>query len=168
MNNDLNKKGDEAEKSFLKWLDENGFSFLYINQDTESFPTLFKNSVKRPDFLVLIDSIGLIAVDVKNYNPYKDKYYGLPYEAELKKTLSFERMFRIPVWYAYSHEDSWLWISALKAVEVGKILKNKEKKEEFLSICITDFTEVKTNNDIGKLWEQRLPCFNKNNESIIE
>ena len=37
------KKGKDAEQDFLNWLDENKFSYLYINQDTESFPKLFTN-----------------------------------------------------------------------------------------------------------------------------
>ncbi|ACZ11989.1 NERD domain-containing protein [Sulfurospirillum deleyianum] len=160
------QKGKDGEQAFLEWLDQNGFSYLYINQDTDSFPQLFKNHVKRPDFLVLIDSIGLIAVDVKNYKKHQEKYCPLPYESELKKTLSFERMFRIPVWYAYKNEESsWLWISALKAVEVGKLIA-KEGQADFLSIKIEDFTEVTSNQDIGKLWEQRLPSFKNNHNSI--
>ena len=40
------KKGKDAEQDFLNWLDENKFSYLYINQDSESFPKLFTNQVK--------------------------------------------------------------------------------------------------------------------------
>lgn len=162
------QKGKDGEEAFLEWLDHNGFSYLYINQDSHSFPQLFKNHVKRPDFLVLIDSIGLIAVDVKNYKKHQEKYCPLPYESELKKTLSFERIFRIPVWYAYlDEESSWLWISALKAVEVGKLIVQKDK-DDFLSIKIEDFTKITNNQDIGKLWEQRMPSFKNNHNSIDE
>lgn len=114
----------------------------------------------------MIDSIGLIAVDVKNYTKFNE-CFSLEYESELKKTLSFERMFRIPVWYAYKNEESsWLWISALKAVEVGVLTPSKKGKNNFLSIKILHFTEVSSNQDIGKLWEQRLPSFKNNHNSI--
>lgn len=155
--NEINEQGKAAEIDFLNWLDENKFSYLYINQDIESFPKLFQDHVKRPDFLLLIDSIGLIAIDIKNYNMYKNKYLGLPYESELKKTLAFERLFRLPVWYVYKNNDEWLWISALKAIEIGELKQNNKTKEEFLSLQIKDFTVVKSNSDIGKLWEQRVP-----------
>jgi hypothetical protein len=151
----------EISKNLTFWLDENKFSYLYINQDSESFPRLFTNQVKRPDFLLLIDSIGLIAVDIKNYNIFKDKHLSLNYESEFKKTLAFERLFRLPVWYVYKNNDEWLWISALKAIEVGEIKINSGTKEQFLSLHIDDFTVVKSNNDIGKLWEQRVQFSNK-------
>ena len=141
------KKGKDAEQDFLNWLDENKFSYLYINQDTESFPKLFTNQVKRPDFLLLIDSIGLIAVDIKNYNIFKDKHLSLNYESEFKKTLAFERLFRLPVWYAYKNNSEWLWISALKAIEVGEMKINSGTNEQFLSLNIDDFTIVKSNSD---------------------
>ncbi len=155
------KKGKDAEQDFLNWLDENKFSYLYINQDTESFPKLFTNQVKRPDFLLLIDSIGLIAIDIKNYNIFKDKHLSLNYESEFKKTLAFERLFRLPVWYVYKNNGEWLWISALKAIEVGEIKINSGTNEKFLSLNIDDFTIVKSNSDIGKLWEQRVPFASK-------
>ena len=122
---------------------------------------MFSSQVKRPDFLLLIDSIGLIAVDIKNYNIFKSKHLGLNYESELKKTLAFERLFRLPVWYAYKNCEEWLWISALKAIEVGEIKTNSGTNEKFLSLNIDDFTIVKSNSDIGKLWEQRVPFSNK-------
>lgn len=156
-------KGIEGEAKFKAWLDERGLSYLYINQDKEHFASLFNGNVKRPDFLVLIDSIGIIAVDVKNYTLFQD-CYSLSYEKEIKKVLCFERLFRIPVWYSYLNEDvgetAWYWISALKAVEVGTLGKTKEN-EEFLLIERNEFVEIKSNDDLGKLYSQRLPHLNK-------
>lgn len=66
----------------------------------------------------------MIAIDVKNRNRYKNTCYSLPYEDELRRAVAFERLFRIPVWYAYfNREDagqSFHWISALKALEVAR------------------------------------------------
>ena len=86
---------------------------------------------------------------------------SLNYESEFKKTLAFERLFRLPVWYVYKNNDEWLWISALKAIEVAEMKINSGTNEKFLSLNINDFTIVKSNNDIGKLWEQRVPFSNK-------
>jgi hypothetical protein len=63
--------------------------------------------------------------------------------------------------YVYKNNDQWLWISALKAIEVGEIKTNSETKEQFLSLNIDDFTIVKSNSDICKLWEQRVPFSDK-------
>lgn len=86
---------------------------------------------------------------------------SLNYESEFKKTLEFERLFRLPVWYVYKNNDEWLWISTLKAIEVGEMKINSGTNEQFLSLNIDDFTIVKSNSDIGKLWEQRVQFSNK-------
>ena len=43
--NEIVQKGKDAEQDFLNWLDKNEFSYLYIYQDSESFPKLFTNQV---------------------------------------------------------------------------------------------------------------------------
>ena len=105
----------------------------------------------------MIDSIGLIAVDVKN-NTLSGNVFTLGYESELKKTLTFERLFRLPVWYVYAEKgvySKWHWISALKAIEVGALRRNSSTNEEFIAIKLKNFIEVETNDDLGKLWTQR-------------
>ena len=75
-----------------------------------------------------------------------------------------ERLFRIPVWYAYfSREEAgakgetvWYWICALKVVEVGEIRKNGKTNEEFFAIKLEHFERIETGADIGKLYAHRL------------
>lgn len=150
-NNKIVQICKNAEQDFLDWLDENKFSYLYINQDIESFSKLFTNQVKSPDFLLLIDSIGLVAVNIMNYTTFKDKHLSLNYESEFKNTLTFEKLFKLPVWYVYKNNDQWLWISALKAIEVGEMKINSGTNEQFLSLNIDHFKIIKSNSDIGKL-----------------
>ena len=160
-NNKIVQICKNAEQDFLNWLDENKFSYLYINQDIESFSKLFTNQVKSPNFLLLIVSIGLVAVNIMNYTTFKDKHFSLNYESEFKNTLTFEKLFKLPIWYVYKNNDQWHWISALKAIEVGEIKTNSETKEQFLSLNIDDFTIVKSNSDICKVWEQRVAFSDK-------
>jgi hypothetical protein len=146
-----------AEDAFEAWLRREGFSYLPICQDKERFAPLFKGNVKRPDFLVLIDSIGMIAVDVKAYTMTRSQY-TLPYEKELQRALAFERMFRMPVWYAYwnSEGDFAHWISALRAVEVGVLRENRRDHASFITIDLNHFHAIKTNADFGKLYTDRM------------
>ncbi|MDW3191897.1 MAG: hypothetical protein R8G66_06020 [Cytophagales bacterium] len=132
-----------------------------MKQDKDEFPTLFQNNVaKRPDFLVLIDSIGMIAVDVKNYKLSKDKCYTLKLETEVLPALNFERLFRIPVWYAYYDEkdENWYWISALKAIskDLGEKRENQDSGEYFLAIKRKEFVKIGENDDLGKLYTLRV------------
>ena len=153
------QKGEEGELAFKEWLQKNNFSFLYIKQDKAAFAHMFHNTLKRPDFLVLVDGIGLIAIDVKNNKCYQEKYFSLPIERELKRTLAFERTFRLPVWYVYSNcqkYDKWYWINSLKVVEVGNTIVNSSTNKSFYSIPKNDCIEIVTNEDFGKLWTHRF------------
>jgi Holliday junction resolvase len=157
----IEDKGAEGERELNHWLRANGLAYVYIAQSPDTFAGLFPGKVKRPDFLVLLDSVGLIAVDAKNKAPF-DGGFTLKMEAEVRRVLTFERVFRMPVWYAYLGRDEagkivWYWISALRAVEVGKRRVNRESSEEFLAIQLKYFAEVRTNEDLGKLYTHRLP-----------
>lgn len=161
----ISQKGKIGEEALNDWLQSIGISYLYINQSPETFANLFKGSLKRPDFLVLLESVGMIAVDAKNYTLFNNEY-SLPLETELRRVLAFERLFRIPVWYAYKSEGEegnpvWHWISALKALEVGQVRINKTTKEEFLAIHLSHFEQIVTGEDIGKLYTHRLPSITK-------
>lgn len=126
----------------------------------ETFPPLFRQNLKRPDFLVLLESIGMIAVDVKNHDPQPDGSFTLGHE-DLAKALAFERVFRIPVWYAYRVDmlldDVWYWIGALKVLEVAKKCTGKEGA--YLKIARNNYEEVRSGSDIGKVFMQRLKGF---------
>ena len=154
------KKGNEGEQSFKEWLDSIEISYVAICQAKETFAQLFRTSsdqIKRPDFFVLFESIGMIAVDVINYTQGDSRFRTLNYNEEVKKVLTFERLFRLPVWYAYYIDGTkWHWISALKAVEVGKLIEPKGN-DPFLSIMTSEFIDVSTNDDLGKLFGARLP-----------
>jgi hypothetical protein len=153
---ELEAKGRAGENAMQIWLNTAGLGYLYINQSIDTFATMFSGTTKRPDFLVLLDSIGIIAVDVKNHK-LSDNCYALPLQDELEKVLTFERLFRIPVWYAYlGNEEKWHWISALKAIEVGMKRQNEETKKEYIKIPLTEFVIISKNDDLGKLYTQRL------------
>lgn len=159
----ITAKGEVGERRLNEWMQAAGLSYLYINQAKEVFARIFRGTVKRPDFLVLLESIGLIAVDAKNY-ALKRGVFTLPLESELRRVLTFERLFRIPVWYAYLHDEGgaaiWYWISALKAIEVGEVRKNSKTGEDFVTIKLEHFERIEKNEDLGKLYTHRLPSLN--------
>jgi hypothetical protein len=157
----LAEKGLVGEQALNDWLRKAGLSYLYVNQAPETFANLFHGNLKRPDFLVLLESIGLIAVDAKN-RKCDNGEYTLQLESELRRVLTFERLFRIPVWYAYLGEQdhgssTWYWISALKALEVGVVRRRRDSGEEFIVIKQKDFERIERNEDLGKLYTHRLP-----------
>lgn len=167
----IKEKGKIGEARLNAWLKSIGISYVYLDQSQDTFPDLFKGNVKRPDFLVLLESIGLIAVDAKNYTLTAAGEYTLPLETELKRVLAFERLFRIPVWYAYMGKDSettsvWYWISALKALEVGHVRKNRKKDEDYLAIKLEHFERIEKNEDLGKLYTHRLPRLTQNSKDV--
>jgi hypothetical protein len=99
----------------------------------------------------------MIAVDVKSCT-LSMREYTLPYEAEFQRAITFERVFRLPVWYAYWDLEKGVahWISALKAIEVGKPRLNREENKEFIAINLQNFELIRNNTDLGKLYTHRL------------
>lgn len=158
---ELQALGQDGENRFRDWLDKCGRSYVHVNQSRDTFAQLFRSGkVKRPDFIVLMDSIGLLAVDVKN-RKMKADHFTLPISSELKPTLAFERIFRLPVWYAFCHTpkdgvEEWHWISALRAVESGEEHTDK-KDSSYLRIHRSNFATLQTNDDFGKLFSHVLP-----------
>jgi len=160
---DIGVLGREGEAKLKAWLDASGFSFIYIRQDQDNFATLFRDEVKRPDFLVLINSIGFIAVDAKYYTPGNRGHqpaFGLKVATELRLSLGFERLFRIPVWYAFRSrtevEDVWYWISALKADAVGESATNNRTQEQLAWVRTSHCVRVATREDFAKLFTETL------------
>lgn len=158
------RDGKAGEAALAKWFNANGLAHVSICQQPETFATLFAGTVKRPDFLLLFDSLGLIAVDAKNlsvYKPQQVEYYSLPLDEEVRRAIAFERIFRMPIWYAVmGDDDEWYWISGLKAVEVGYPNQSSEGKS-FINIRRSDFVVVRTGDDLAKLYGQRMPSYNK-------
>lgn len=176
---DIEHKGKVGETAMNAWLKSNGLSYVFIDQSVDTFASLFKGNLKRPDFLILLESIGLIAVDVKNYAKFDDMgnpAFTLRLADEVRLVLAFERLFRIPVWYAYYTKPKddeekivWYWISALKALEVGTVrakdvedkITGEKTKEEFLVIRHAHCQVIEANEDLGKLYTQRLTDLKK-------
>ena len=88
-NEEMESKGNAGEKALEKWLKLQGFSFLALCQDEKHFAPAFRGNLKRPDFLVLLESVGMIAVDAKNRRRYDwvhtEGVFTLPYEKEFRK-----------------------------------------------------------------------------------
>ena len=72
---------NNSEQRFKEWLENKGYAYLYIDQSLDCFSSLFKGVTKRPDFLVVINSIGIIAVDVKERIIY-EKYESFVIDEE--------------------------------------------------------------------------------------
>lgn len=153
---DAVRKGERGELLLCAWFKANGLGFLHVNNAPEFFATLFHDAVKRPDFLLLFDSIGLVAVDVKYKELWKNHEYSLDLESEVKRVIGFERLFRIPFWYAYCADEGacWYWISALRALEVG--VERQGAQGSFLALKRRDLERVQTASDLGKLYTARL------------
>ena len=91
-------QGAAAEDRFRAWLDRCHFPHIYVEQSPLTFPETLHGTIKRPDFLVGIPTIGTIAVDVKAKRVYAD---SVIIDADEHRTLAnFETYFKISVWFA--------------------------------------------------------------------
>lgn len=158
---EIKKIGNEAELKFKEWLDKHKIPYLYIQQDSQTFSSVFrdKNYGKRPDFMILLPNFGFILVDVKNKKiDSKYRNYCLD-EIETKKYSSFQRRFNLQIWFVISNEDydykTWLWIPVSKVLESGiKTFISSKSKEGFFPIPLDEFIQISDNDSINILFEK--------------
>ena len=163
LENTIRFKGTEAEMRFKDWLDNHEIPYLYIQQDTNTFSTAFKNSFrgKRPDFMVLIPNLGFIFVDVKN-RKMNEKYKTYPLDAdETKKYSSLQRKFNLHIWYAISNEaydfKTWFWIPVSQVLEEGIPRRVSSKsKTDFYAVNPTKFVQISIDDSLDRLFSK---CF---------
>lgn len=155
---------NDSEQKFKEWLEYKKYSYIYFDQGQDTFSSLFVNNVKRPDFLVLIDSIGLIAVDVKSRkklieyknNGKSEGRFTLNENEDTQKLLAFERRFRIPVWIVFCLEtggiEVWHWISLSEIVEQFALVDKPEIHRPFRGIPIKSCKTIGWDDGLFKLF----------------
>jgi len=151
-----------AEVKFKEWLDKNSIPYWYIDQSLESFsPALRKYMTKRPDFMILLPNVGLIFVDIKDKEQAEkyDKFFL--FADEVDGYLSMERTFKVPVWFAISHEKyhykTWFWIPASEATRAGFVFDSKDGKGKFYSVPIEGFMQVADTDNLGRIFGKLFP-----------
>jgi len=150
-------KGKVGEIKLTSWFQRNNMSFFPINQSPETFAHLFSKNIKRPDFFVLLESLGMIAVDAKNYS-LSGGCFTLS-KMEIKHAMAFEMFTRMSFWFAYLHIHNngsivWYWINVFRALDAGVSRVNGETEEEFLAIKKCDFLPIASQHDLGLLFSQ--------------
>jgi Holliday junction resolvase len=92
-------KGDAAERAFAEWLDASVLPHLYVEQSPLTVPAPLRGQIKRPDYLVGIPGVGLVAFDVKAKTVYERD--GLIFDLEeVQKLRNFARLFHLTVYFA--------------------------------------------------------------------
>lgn len=92
-------EGLQGETAFRSWLLTSTLGFLEVDQTFHTLPYYLKRIVKRPDFLVGILSVGMVAVDVKSRASVMKDFIIIE-ETEYQSFAAFERYFGLRVWYA--------------------------------------------------------------------
>ena len=152
------ENGNEAESKFKEWLEKHNIPYIYLQQDTQTISSAFKNkfSGKRPDFLILIPHIGFIFVDVK-YRKLNLEYKTYIVDGEeTKKYSSIQRRFNLNIWYVLSNEDvdykTWLWIPISKILESGiKKHTSSVSHNEFYAVPIQEFVQIAMDDSLDRL-----------------
>lgn len=114
-------KGAAAEQTFRAWLDSAVLPHLYVEQSPLTVPTPLRGQIKRPDYLVGIPGVGLVAFDVKAKTVYPE---GLIFDlAEIQKLRTFARLFHLTVYFACLDPEGgpqgyWVRLDQLNSVPV--------------------------------------------------
>ncbi|CAA6603257.1 hypothetical protein MTBLM1_10277 [Rhodospirillaceae bacterium LM-1] len=99
-----------AAQAFQAWLNLKGYSYIYLEQSTLTFPEKFLGAIKRPDFLIGTFRHGAFFVDVKGHGFYQDddgSYFSLLADEALQYH-RLEAFVGLPVWLAYLPEEEGL------------------------------------------------------------
>jgi len=152
---------DKTELEFQNWLEKNKIPYFYINQEVETFSSLFEDKLKRPDFAILLENFGCILVDIKNKKIQKEFGTYCIDKAEIQKYSSFQRKFNLQIWFALSNEDlgykTWLWIPVSKVLELNlKPCESNKSNEEFFPIPAEEFIQISSNYSIDRLFSKRM------------
>jgi hypothetical protein len=92
------ERGEGGERELQDWLDRSHLAYLYLDQTPLTMPAAYRADIKRPDFLVAINSFGTVAVDAKA-KAFIEGCFMLD-ASERRRLDGFEATFGIPVWYA--------------------------------------------------------------------
>jgi hypothetical protein len=145
--------GRIAEEKFMKWLDEAGLPYIYLDQTPKTLPAVFRKITKRPDFIVKVTNEQTISVDVK-YRTIDPKYknFGIDEENDILRLKSFEDIFGIPVWFAVCSCEgdflTWYWIKLDKIILEVPLVVNGTTNKPFRCISIKKTLKVGHNLDL--------------------
>lgn len=151
-----------TEVTFKQFLEANHYPHLYVSQATETYGSCTKDYFKRPDFLVSLPSLGLIAVDVKDRRPHSKGDFILDCEREADRFLNFQRLFMLPGWYCFmsssqtEHRQVWSFIS-LDEVLMSPIRFSHNQKKPFYSVSPRKTISIDPQRDsLMPLLEQKI------------
>lgn len=118
-------KGAAAERAFAAWLDGSVLPHLYVEQSPLTVPAPLRGQIKRPDYLVGIPFVGLVAFDVKAKTIYAGE---LIFDVgEVQKLRNFARLFHLTVYFACldpeGGQDGY-WVRLDQLNEVPAIRRN--------------------------------------------
>lgn len=120
-----------TETIFKKYLENHDMPHIFVDQSVDSHCRSTGNQIKRPDFLVAIRNIGMIAVDVKERRPSAKGDY-IADSAEMEKYDNFQKQFMIPVWFCFispvEHYHTWCWIPLSDVMRSPVRVSGNEKK----------------------------------------
>lgn len=117
-------KGAAAEERFRTWLDQSVLPHLYVEQSPLTVPGPLRGEIKRPDYLVGIPGVGLVAFDVKAKALYRGR---LVFDvAEVRKLRAFSRLFHLTVFFACldpegGPEGRWIQLGQLDDVPAVRL-----------------------------------------------
>lgn len=147
---------NDGEKEFIYWLNQNDLPFLYVEQSVETFASRhFVDKIKRPDFHIVIQGLGVIAVDVK-CQKFNDGYKTFTINHhETNKLKNYSTNFNIPIWLVFASRfkdiDAWHWINVNQVEKVAESRQNSKDNQQFYSIEVKDCKTLGITDRLAKI-----------------
>lgn len=138
-------RGEAAERDFQLWLDASSLPHIYVEQSPMTVPSSLRGRIKRPDYLVAIPHVGMVAFDVKCKSAYQGRFlFDLD---EVQRLRTFSRLFRLTVFFAClspegSDQSYWVRLDKLDSAAAFK-----QNGKLVLSIALGDTHPVSMQTD---------------------
>lgn len=131
----LAKRGAAAEADFKAWLDDSRLPYIYATQDRESVPAYWRGQLKRPDYMVAMPYMGIVAFDVKSKTIYEGGYWFD--DAEIRGLALFSELFCVSTFFACM-DPGGSWNSHWFRLQELTHLPRRKVKGRLVTIVPTD------------------------------
>lgn len=147
-------RGEAAERDFQRWLDASCLPHIYVEQSPMTVPGSLRGRIKRPDYLVAIPHVGMVAFDVKCKSLYEGRF--LFDVDEVQRLRTFSRLFRLTVFFACldpEGSDQSYWVRLDKLDSAAAFKRNGKL---VLSLALGDAHPVSMQTDFFKAFSAAI------------
>ncbi|OLS15904.1 MAG: hypothetical protein RBG13Loki_0473 [Promethearchaeota archaeon CR_4] len=149
---------NEAERRIQEYFDAHLYGWDRVDQSIASFARIYQGRVKRPDYIVYLDTYTKIIVDAKDWTLDAEFRNFHIDEGDARRAAEWERQHGSKLWLAISNEHSdyktWYYISISRILEVCPLRTSRKSGNFFRTFTILDCVTIGPEDSLSKLFRK--------------